>query len=304
MLALVLMVGIVIDDAIVVLENIFRFIEEKKMHPFEAAKAATAEIGLAVMATTFSLVVIFVPVSFMSSISGGSFTSSASQPRWRCWSVLLVSFTLTPMMSARLLRKAGAGSGRARPAPAGGFYGGSTRGYGGVALGNGHGAFSWPLWPCWSSPPRCRSTKWCGRNTCPATSTKASSTCGSPLLKAPACPPSTKSLRIEEELRSMSRRATGAGPRGRQRFSLGGVNSANFFIRLAPHESARSPGAPPAVAALGAFRATSPSATFQQEIRKRCASSPTARRRAQSADVRGRRTELRHRFRAAGPGPG
>src|SRR6185295_15480464 len=62
MLALVLMVGIVIDDAIVVLENIFRFIEEKKMNPFEAARKATAEIALAVMATTFSLVVIFVPV--------------------------------------------------------------------------------------------------------------------------------------------------------------------------------------------------------------------------------------------------
>src|SRR5207244_2073127 len=63
MLALVLMVGIVIDDAIVVLENIFRFVEEKKMRPFEAAREATAEIGLAVMATTLSLVVIFVPVS-------------------------------------------------------------------------------------------------------------------------------------------------------------------------------------------------------------------------------------------------
>ena len=70
MLALVLMVGIVIDDAIVVLENVFRFVEEKKMRPFEAAREATADIGLAVMATTFSLVVIFVPVSFMSSISG------------------------------------------------------------------------------------------------------------------------------------------------------------------------------------------------------------------------------------------
>ena len=70
MLALVLMVGIVIDDAIIVLENIFRFVEEKKMTAIEAARAATAEIGLAVMATTFSLVVIFVPVSFMSSISG------------------------------------------------------------------------------------------------------------------------------------------------------------------------------------------------------------------------------------------
>ena len=52
MLALVLMVGIVIDDAIVVLENIFRFVEEKRMTPFEAASAATADIGLAVMATT------------------------------------------------------------------------------------------------------------------------------------------------------------------------------------------------------------------------------------------------------------
>src|SRR5690606_34802136 len=52
MLALVLMVGIVIDDAIVVLENIFRFIEEKKMHPFEAAREATSEIALPVMATT------------------------------------------------------------------------------------------------------------------------------------------------------------------------------------------------------------------------------------------------------------
>src|SRR5262245_63486299 len=66
MLALVLMVGIVIDDAIVVLENVFRFVEEKKMRPFEAAREATAEIGLAVMATTLRLGVSSVPVSFMS----------------------------------------------------------------------------------------------------------------------------------------------------------------------------------------------------------------------------------------------
>ena len=61
LLALTLAVGIVIDDAIVVLENIFRFIEEKNMNPMEAAKAATAEVGLAVSATTLSLAVIFVP---------------------------------------------------------------------------------------------------------------------------------------------------------------------------------------------------------------------------------------------------
>ncbi len=105
MLALVLMVGIVIDDAIVVLENIFRFVEEKKMEPFEAAKTATAEIGLAVMATTFSLVVIFVPVSFMSSVSGRFLYQFGITAAVAVLVSLVVSFTLTPMMSARLLRK-------------------------------------------------------------------------------------------------------------------------------------------------------------------------------------------------------
>ncbi len=107
MLALVLMVGIVIDDAIVVLENIFRYIEERKYKPFEAARAATAEIGLAVMATTFSLVVIFVPVSFMSSISGRFLFQFGITAAAAVLVSLLVSFTLTPMMSARLLRANG-----------------------------------------------------------------------------------------------------------------------------------------------------------------------------------------------------
>ena len=62
MLALTLAVGIVIDDAIVVLENIYRFVEEKGMNPYEAAVEATKEIGLAVLATTLSLIAIFVPV--------------------------------------------------------------------------------------------------------------------------------------------------------------------------------------------------------------------------------------------------
>lgn len=104
MLALVLMVGIVIDDAIVVLENIFRFVEEKRMTAFEAAKEATADIGLAVMATTFSLVVIFLPVSFMSSISGRFLYQFGLTAAVSVLVSLLVSFTLTPMMSARLIR--------------------------------------------------------------------------------------------------------------------------------------------------------------------------------------------------------
>ena len=104
MLALVLMVGVVIDDAIVVLENIFRFVEEKKMDSFAAAKAATADIGLAVLATTFSLVVIFLPVSFMSSISGRFLYQFGITASCAILVSLLVSFTLTPMMSARFLR--------------------------------------------------------------------------------------------------------------------------------------------------------------------------------------------------------
>ncbi|MDT7543650.1 MAG: hypothetical protein QOE33_3554 [Acidobacteriota bacterium] len=104
MLALVLMVGIVIDDAIVVLENIFRFVEEKRMRPMEAAREATADIGLAVLATTFSLVVIFLPVSFMSSISGRFLYQFGITAAVAILVSLLVSFTLTPMMSARLLR--------------------------------------------------------------------------------------------------------------------------------------------------------------------------------------------------------
>ena len=103
MLALVLMVGIVIDDAIVVLENIFRWVEEKKVGPFEAARMATAEIGLAVMATTLSLVVIFVPVSFMSSLSGRFLFQFGITAAVAVMVSLLVSFTLTPMMSARFM---------------------------------------------------------------------------------------------------------------------------------------------------------------------------------------------------------
>jgi hydrophobe/amphiphile efflux-1 (HAE1) family protein len=102
MLALVLMVGVVIDDAIVVLENIFRFVEEKKMPPFTAAREATKEIGLAVLATTLSLVVIFVPVSFMSSVAGRYLFQFGLTAAVAVLVSLLVSFTLTPMMTARM----------------------------------------------------------------------------------------------------------------------------------------------------------------------------------------------------------
>ncbi|MBI5586365.1 MAG: efflux RND transporter permease subunit [Deltaproteobacteria bacterium] len=122
MLALVLMVGVVIDDAIVVLENIYRFVEEKRLKPFEAARAATADIGLAVMATTLSLVVIFIPVSFMSSISGRFLYQFGITAAVAVMVSLLVSFTLTPMMSARLLKAEAEEAGGGEPRSRGGFY--------------------------------------------------------------------------------------------------------------------------------------------------------------------------------------
>jgi len=104
MLALTLAVGIVIDDAIVVLENIYRFIEEKGEDPFRAAIDATQEIGLAVLATTLSLVAIFVPVGFMGGIVGRFMQSFGLTMAFAIMVSLLVSFTLTPMLAARWLK--------------------------------------------------------------------------------------------------------------------------------------------------------------------------------------------------------
>src|SRR5512146_3281621 len=104
MLALTLAVGIVIDDAIVVLENIYRFIEEKHVDKFTAAVEATREIGLAVLATTLSLVAIFVPVGFMGGIVGRFMKSFGLTMAFAIMVSLLVSFTLTPMLSARWLK--------------------------------------------------------------------------------------------------------------------------------------------------------------------------------------------------------
>jgi HAE1 family hydrophobic/amphiphilic exporter-1 len=105
MLALTLMVGIVIDDAIVVLENIFRFIEEKGMPSFQAAIEGTREIGMAVTATTLSLLAVFLPVGFMGGIVGRFMSSFGLTSSFAIAVSLLVSFTLTPMLAARLIKR-------------------------------------------------------------------------------------------------------------------------------------------------------------------------------------------------------
>src|SRR3982751_1506980 len=110
LLALTLAVGIVIDDAIVVLENIYRFVEEKGRPPMQAAVEATREIGLAVLATTLSLVAIFLPVGFMGGIVGRFMKSFGLTMAFAIMVSMLVSFTLTPMLSARWLKVAKHGS--------------------------------------------------------------------------------------------------------------------------------------------------------------------------------------------------
>ena len=104
MLALVLMVGVVIDDAIIVLENVFRVIEEKRLHPKEAAIVGTQEIGLAVLATTISLVIVFLPVSFLSSVTGRLLYEFGITATVAVLISMLVSFSLTPMMCSRMLK--------------------------------------------------------------------------------------------------------------------------------------------------------------------------------------------------------
>ncbi len=101
LLALTLSVGIVIDDAIVVMENIFRYIEEKKYSPYQAALAATGEIGLAVMAITLSLVAVFLPIAMMEGIVGRFLQSFGITMSATILISMLVSFTLTPMLAAR-----------------------------------------------------------------------------------------------------------------------------------------------------------------------------------------------------------
>ena len=104
MLALILAIGIVIDDAVVVHENIFRHMEEGGLDAMAAARKGTKEIALAVLATSLSLVVIFLPVAFMGGMVGRFFSSFGLTVAFAITMSLFVSFTLTPMLCSRFLK--------------------------------------------------------------------------------------------------------------------------------------------------------------------------------------------------------
>ena len=103
LLALLLLIGVVVDDAIVVLENIFRHREELDADPISAAINGSKEVVFAVIAATLSLVSIFAPVIFMSGIIGQFFRSFAVVVTFGVLVSLFVSLTLTPMLCSRFL---------------------------------------------------------------------------------------------------------------------------------------------------------------------------------------------------------
>ena len=103
LMALSLVIGILIDDAVVVRESIYRHMEHGE-DPMTAARRGTSEIGLAVMATTFTILAVFLPVGFMTGIVGQFFKSFALTIAFAVAMSLIVAFTLDPMLSSRFVR--------------------------------------------------------------------------------------------------------------------------------------------------------------------------------------------------------
>ncbi len=132
MLGLILAIGIVIDDAVVVHENIFRHMEEDGMDGMEASRKGTREIALAVLATSLSLIVIFLPIAFMGGIVGRFFSSFGLTVAFAVAMSLFVSFTLTPMLCSRFLKlePAGPGGGHGPKSKSGFIYRFIDGGYG------------------------------------------------------------------------------------------------------------------------------------------------------------------------------
>jgi HAE1 family hydrophobic/amphiphilic exporter-1 len=109
LLALTLALGFVVDDAIVVLENVVRYVEQG-MKPFDAAIRGAREIGFTVLSITFSLVAVFIPILFMGGIVGRFFFEFAMTITFAILLSGFVSLTLTPMLASRMLKAHHAGA--------------------------------------------------------------------------------------------------------------------------------------------------------------------------------------------------
>ena len=105
LMGLTLAVGLVVDDAIVMLENIYRNMEEQGLGPFAAAMKGSREIGFTIISITVSLVAVFIPVLLMGGIIGRIFNEFAMVVTVAIAASAFVSLTLTPMLSSKILRK-------------------------------------------------------------------------------------------------------------------------------------------------------------------------------------------------------
>ena len=110
LMALTIGTGFVVDDAIVMIENIVRHMEEGET-PFDAAMRGAREIGFTIISLTFSLIAVFIPLLFMSGLVGRMFREFALTLTIAVVVSAVVSLTLTPMMCAKLLRHEATGGG-------------------------------------------------------------------------------------------------------------------------------------------------------------------------------------------------
>ena len=110
LLALVLAIGLVVDDAIVVVENIYRHIEEGKK-PMEAALLGAREIVYPIIAMTITLAAVFAPIGFVSGLTRRAVPGIRLLLPAPCWSRGVIALTLSPMMCSRLLKAHNAGAG-------------------------------------------------------------------------------------------------------------------------------------------------------------------------------------------------
>ncbi|RYX86385.1 efflux RND transporter permease subunit [bacterium] len=149
LLALTLAVGIVIDDAIVVLENIHRLMDEEGFEPREAAVEGTKQIGLAVLATTLSLVAVFLPVAFMSGIVGRFMNSFGITMSIAILISMLVSFSLTPMMCSRMLKPSKKSESHAKGSHSTGGHGSQPKGLYGLIDKTYVAALKWSMGHRW-----------------------------------------------------------------------------------------------------------------------------------------------------------
>jgi multidrug efflux pump len=110
LLALVLAIGLVVDDAIIVVENVHRHITEEGRSPFDAALLAARELGSPILAMTIVLVAVYVPIGFQGGLTGALFTEFAFTLAGAVTVSAIVALTLSPMMCSKLFQGAGGGS--------------------------------------------------------------------------------------------------------------------------------------------------------------------------------------------------